>query len=208
MSFCVLIHYFRGKMTQISTFLSYSYLLNIEKSFLKSTVYIRLSLLFLTLCLIGFPQSAQSGVGLSSSLNSWNEKPRVNGLYPTVDYRALGFHWQLNLLDTIESLTKEDRLLLAGSGSYLFYEESVSELIRGVGYLGAGTGFFQNEKEEVLEIWLSAAPKMGLELGDTVGMGLYLAPQIGVVRTMNDSLQHIFLVGGGIQISVWSEKWP
>ena len=165
--------------------------------------------LVLLFCLSGFfVQKAQAGLGLSSSFQEWNNPPRWTDIYPTIDYRAKGFHWQLNLLDTIQSLTEEDLLVLSGTGNYLLYKEEISPEFRGVGTVGIGLGYFQDIQEDQLEIWMNLSPKMGVELGETIGMGLYLVPSVGGIRMMTDTIQHQLLVGGGIQISVWSDQWP
>lgn len=176
---------------------------------MKFSISIRVGSWFSILCLSGlFGQTAEAGVGLSSSFQDWNREFRLNEHFPTVDYRSSGFHWQLNLLDTIQALTEEDLLVLAGAGHYQLYEEDISDSFRGVGTVGAGVGFFQDAQKDELEIWMTFSPKMGVELGDSVGMGLYLRPNIGATRIMTDTIQHELLVGGGIQLSVWSMKWP
>ena len=155
-----------------------------------------------------FWQTAQAGVGLSTSFQDWNQEPPLNDAFPTLDYRSSTSYWQLNLLDTIQSLTQEDQLVLAGSGSYRLYEEKISASSRGISMMGAELGMFQDTQKDELEVWILLSPRMGVEFGDSMGMGLYVKPNIGISRIMTDVVQHYPLIGGGIQLSVWSNKWP
>lgn len=172
------------------------------------------------------PLTANAGWGFTShtsnvySAKSQQQSP-MDGV-PTVDYWSPKITLQFDILETLASLTREDRMNFGVNGYYTMHRGMVNQNVHGLLQLGVSfdvaqsktVDAFDGDEETLSDMWILLQPRLGAEIKkkDTkYGFGMYVVSGLGIARVLNteredgdDPMSATELaVGTGLQISAW-----
>ena len=167
-----------------------------------------LCFLFLPLAKAGFGMTAEILERRQSSTLQRSAAPR----FPTLDYHTDNYLVQLNLLDVIASLPQENRLRVGGSGYYLVQKIRLESGLEGNLQLGFALDVLQDntiQDNEYTEVWGLITSRLGVQMTDAYGIGLYIVPGVGwgrlpVNQGTDVVIENDLVVQGSLQISVWN----
>lgn len=161
------------------------------------------------------PGLAHAGFGATAHLGGLSDG---TGFSPTLDWRAKGFLVQVNLIDTIGSIT-DDQLDVGAAFSGVAAKRKIADQIEGVMMPGGRVSYYgligdladaaDKAKVQAGGFSLAGEFRLGMEMKDKMGFGVYVVPQIGVsnrlgVGTVADDEGEIGLTyGGGLEVSAW-----
>ena len=158
---------------------------------------------------------ARAGVGITAhrmeNTTSIHQHSFSMQWLPTFDYQTDSFLIQLNLLETLASLPQENLLRLGGNGYYVLRQSQTSSNTQGIVQLGFALDVTQDntiQNNEFTEVWARLQTRIGIQMSEDYGCGIYIVPSLGwahipISQDTGISLQHDFVVGGGLQFSVW-----
>jgi hypothetical protein len=174
---------------------------------------------------IAAPLTAQAGVGFTS--HSGVDTSGKSGVsspmeyVPTIDYKAGPVLIQVDALETMASLGRDD-IMHFGLNGYFTVKGGkkggkINNNLNGVLQVGASIDMQQNTTAEdddfhFTNMWVVGQARMGAQASDKFGIGIYVVPGLGFAR-VPDSEQDDFddgiematelAIGTGLQISVW-----
>ena len=131
--------------------------------------------------------------------------------YPTIDFISDNFSVQFHLVDMLASLPQENVLTIGTNAYYTLQRSTLYTPVQAILQVGTSIDIVQNnsiQNNEVTELWIQLQPRLGIELSEEYGTGLYIFPSIGwaqipLLSDTDYSMQQEVVAGGGIQLSIW-----
>lgn len=161
------------------------------------------------------PGLAHAGFGATAHLGGLSDG---TSWAPSLDWRAKGFLVQVKLIDTIGSIT-DDHLDVGAAFSGVAAKRKIADQIEGVmmpggrvtyyGFIGDLGDAASKGKVQSGGFSLTGEFRMGMEMKDKMGFGVYVVPQIGIsnrlgVGTVAEDESELGLAyGGGLEVSAW-----
>lgn len=118
---------------------------------------------------------------------------------PTFDIHLEGAAIQINALDLVSGLTREE-VILGGNVYVQALKKKVTEDVAGVVDAGGSLDLVTNFDFDPLYVALLGQMRLGAQAQKGVGAGLYVIPGLGVAMAAGE-LE--LAVGGQLQFSVW-----
>lgn len=154
----------------------------------------------LALAALTLPSVAHAGVGSTAYLGGYSDG---TGWVPSIDYRDSGLLVQVHLLDLLGGLTM-DFTNIGADVTSVIQKRKVAENVEGVVMLGGAVRYFQVKGLDG-DFNLLLKSRMGAEMKEGAGFGIYVTPAIGIT-TASLSGDMGLAYGGGIEISCWGVK--
>lgn len=161
------------------------------------------------------PTPALAGFGMTASLGGLSDG---TSWAPSLDWRERGFTFNLQAVDTLGGLGS-DELNLGAGFTVVTLKRLIANDVEGTLAAGARLRYFgiMGELGDALDKTKmqssgfngTAQLRMGMEMKQSIGFGVYVTPQIGVsnlvtVGLVKDSASELGLTyGGGVEVSVW-----
>jgi hypothetical protein len=161
------------------------------------------------------PGMAHAGFGATANLGGLSDG---TSWAPSLDWRAKGYLFQLQLVDTIGGATS-DRLDIGAGFSGVAAKRKIAGEIEGVMMPGGRLRYFQYIGDTGDAIGKSKLQgsgfnvvgefRMGMELKEKMGFGVYVVPQLGIsnlfgiASVKEDDTEFALTYGGGLEVSAW-----
>ena len=169
---------------------------------------------FLALALLAAPASAFAGIGSTAHLTFLSDG---TGWAPSLDWRAKGVHVNVQVIDLLDGLG-DDELDVGAGFAMVAAKRAISPQVEGTASPGLALRYYsingdggdamEKAKLQRSGFNLVAQARIGMEMKDKMGFGVYVVPQIGVTNLKTfggkDDESEIKLVGGGgLEVSAW-----
>lgn len=148
------------------------------------------------------PGAAHAGVGTSAGTGGYLDG---TAYFPTLDYRAGGVLVQIHVLDQLQPFTSKGSFYLntGADVTYVAIKKKVGPEVEGVFMPGGG---LRVADQGDLHFNLMAEARMGAEMKQGMGFGMYIVPALGL-SSINSTDNKIHLnYGGALQVSAWFVK--
>ena len=161
------------------------------------------------------PGMAHAGFGATASLGGLTDG---TSWAPSLDWRAKGYAFNLQLVDTIGGVTS-DQLNLGAGFSGIAGKRKIGDNIEGVimpggrvrymQYIGDTGDALSKSKVQASGFNVDAEFRMGMEMKEKMGFGVYVVPQLGVSNlwglglSPEDDSEMRLTYGGGVEVSAW-----
>lgn len=159
----------------------------------------------LSLLALSFAVSApaHAGFGVTAYMGGTNDAAALGVWAPSLDYRANGWLVQLHALDLIGELPNEN-LDFGFDVSAIVAKRKVGADIEGVVMPGVTFNLHSDFGFDSPGWQASVMTRMGAEIKQGMGFGIYVVPQIGASNLITGDVGLSY--GGSVQISTWFKK--
>lgn len=157
---------------------------------------------WMALAALAAPTSALAGVGATAHLVSMSDGTAT---MPTLDYRAKGWLVQVDVLDLVGDLPNKTVNLGFGVSKNVMKKKTddVGKQIEGVVMPGVAARVWSNTASETTVFNAVAQVRLGAEMKDDFGFGMYVVPMIGAGNVASPTGDLGLTWGGGLQVSAW-----
>lgn len=160
---------------------------------------------WIALAALALPAQALAGVGATAHLGGLSDGSTKA---PTLDYRTHGWLIQLDVLDLVGYLPSDqmDVQIDVTKNVLKKKKDDVGKQVEGVFMPGAGFRVVNWSKLDETRYNFVVESRLGAEMKNDVGFGMYVVPMIGVgniggLTTGSDKMSVAW--GGGLQVSAW-----
>lgn len=140
--------------------------------------------------------SAHAGPGTTAWLGGYTDGTTW---FPSLDYRQKGVLVQLHALELLDGIQDGGYALNTGVDvTYLAFKKKVAPEVEGVVMPGAGVRVADRGD---IGFGLMAQARVGMEMKQGAGFGVYVVPAVGVSNLLTGDLG--LETGGTLQVSAW-----
>ncbi len=149
---------------------------------------------------------AQAGFGMTAHMGATNDTATTPGLgilAPSLDYRAAGVLVQVHLVELIGELPNglvDGRVGISG----IVMKRKVGPEVEGVFMPGGTVQVTADTRNDTLGWQVMAQTRMGAEMKQGMGFGIYVVPSVGVSNLLTGKVGLAY--GGTLQVSTWFKK--
>lgn len=146
---------------------------------------------------------AYAGFGMTAHMGATNDGAALGLMAPSLDYRAAGVLVQVHLIDFVGELP--NGLVDAGVDvSAIALKRKVGTDVEGVFMPGATVQIHADTRNDTLGWQVMAQTRMGAEMKQGMGFGVYVVPVVGVSNLLTGKVGLAY--GGTLQVSTWFKK--
>jgi hypothetical protein len=143
---------------------------------------------------------AWAGVGATASMTAASDG---TAWAPSIDYRGGGWLVQVHALDLIGGLPS--KMINTGVDvTTVAVKRKVAADVEGVVMPGGSARLAADTGFNAVGFNLLAQARMGAEIKQGMGFGVYVVPQIGISNIATGKVSLAY--GGGLQVSAWFSK--
>ena len=132
---------------------------------------------------------------------------------PSFDIKNKQMNFQIDLLETIESLMQDDMMHLGVNFNYTTIKGQLNDTTNWQGIVAPGVSFdYSQYGEDLSYIDLIANIRMGAQTSaKDFGFGVYVVPGLGLSAATGDGAEFMhedetqLAVGGALQVSIWKK---
>ena len=160
--------------------------------------------LFAVLALLCIPGTAQAmgygtsyGLGLESSSRGYYVAPF--GLYPSLDLYLDAMTLQFHPLELVQGITQDD-IWLGANAYFPGPTFTTGTALEGTIMPGASIDLVADTDFKPLYLALMAQGRLGVQTAETMGVGVYVVPGLGLAMADGD---FELMLGGHVELSIW-----
>ncbi|MBM4364750.1 MAG: hypothetical protein FJ102_00935 [Deltaproteobacteria bacterium] len=168
----------------------------------------------LMLMVLAAPTSAFAGFGATAHMTGLSDG---TGWSPSLDWRQKGVHVNLQAIDIIDALG-DDELNLGAGFAIVAAKRTITPQVEGTLSPGLALRYYsingdvgdamEKAKMQRSGFNLVGQFRMGMEMKEKMGFGVYVVPQLGVtnLKTLGgkeDDSEIKLVGGGGLEVSAW-----